>query len=442
MMQLIRVLAAIIVMAGAPVWAAENNVLLQQQGCITTSDGAALTQTATVTFRLWDAETDGHEIWSETQTVTFDSCFYTTTLGEISAIPQSIWMNAALYLGVQIEDDTEFSPRLGIYSVPYSNRASMADTLISGASLSELIINGQQVIDSTGKWVGSTVGLQGPAGPTGATGPAGPTGATGPMGPQGPTGATGATGATGPQGPTGATGPQGPQGPQGPTGPAGSTDNAMPHEVVTRRFGIGHPLTTAATTFTAIGMTAPAVIAGGAVTAAPALTGANRMYIQYATAATINTAKGQSGPFTETRPAYRPKYSTQIRTDATTDNRRIWVGLAESSLASLAVSSGSSAIDFVAVGYQSSGNWQCCSGNGSAYSCDNTGVSVDANTEYQIILDWTTEGTLVCSINGTSVSKTTNLSTNAVGLGTYNALTTLTAAARKHFIAKFALEQN
>lgn len=434
------IITLILMFVSTSVWAAGNNVLLQQQGCITTSDGTALSQTATVTFRLWDALTGGDELWSETQTVTFENCFYTTTLGEISTIPQSVWTNTTLYLGVQIEDDTEFSPRLGIYSVPFSNRASMADSLMSGASLSELIINGKPVIDSTGKWVGPTVGIQGP---TGATGPAGPTGATGAQGPMGLQGLTGATGATGPQGPTGATGPQGlqgEQGPQGPAGPAGSTDGAMPHEVLMRRYGRGHPLTSAATTFTVLGMSVPTVLAGGSVAAAPA--NANRMYIRYTTAATNNAVKGQSGPFAETRPAYRPKYSTQIRTDATTDNRRIWVGLAKSSLAALPVSSGASAIDFVAVGYQSSGNWQCCSGNGSNYSCDNTGVAVDANMEYQIILDWTTEGTLVCSINGTSVSKTTNLSTNAVGLGTYNALTTLTAASRNHFIAKFALEQN
>lgn len=129
-----------------------------------------------------------------------------------------------------------------------------------------IAIDGTNVIDSTGKWVGSPTGLvgpQGPAGATGATGPQGPAGSNGVAGPAGPRGltwqgswspstgynandavfyngsawialvantsvtpvsgstwsllvqqgATGATGATGSTGATGATGPQGPTGP-------------------------------------------------------------------------------------------------------------------------------------------------------------------------------------------------------------------------------------
>jgi hypothetical protein len=95
-------------------------------------------------------------------------------------------------------------------------------------------INGADVINNKGEWVGNPTGLVGPQGPVGATGAKGSTGSTGPAGPTGPAGAKGNTGSTGPQGPTGpagakgntgstgSTGPQGPQGIQGPTGPAGA----------------------------------------------------------------------------------------------------------------------------------------------------------------------------------------------------------------------------
>jgi hypothetical protein len=89
-------------------------------------------------------------------------------------------------------------------------------------------INGVDVINDKGDWVGNPTGLVGPTGPTGPAGAKGSTGSTGPAGPTGPAGAKGSTGSTGPQGPagvkgnTGSTGATGPQGIQGPTGPAGA----------------------------------------------------------------------------------------------------------------------------------------------------------------------------------------------------------------------------
>lgn len=138
-------------------------------------------------------------------------------------------------------------PRQKIYSVPFAIAARHAD-LLGGLAAEEFVqwgaggsidvqsvrINGAEVIDSTGKWVGSPTGLVGPEGPAGPTGPQGPQGlpgADGAQGPQGPQGlqgiqgipgVAGAVGATGPMGPAGPTGPTGPIGPTGPTGPQGA----------------------------------------------------------------------------------------------------------------------------------------------------------------------------------------------------------------------------
>src|SRR5205807_2232420 len=73
-------------------------------------------------------------------------------------------------------------------------------------------VAGTPVINSSGQWVGSPTGLQGPPGPQGSAGPAGP---------QGPAGLNGSPGTTGPAGPAGPSGPSGPQGPQGVPGPGG-----------------------------------------------------------------------------------------------------------------------------------------------------------------------------------------------------------------------------
>jgi len=63
------------------------------------------------------------------------------------------------------------------------------------ADLKCIRVNGGQIINSTGCWVGNNSGL---VGPTGSTGPTGPTGGAG------TNGATGPTGPTGPSGPAGA----------------------------------------------------------------------------------------------------------------------------------------------------------------------------------------------------------------------------------------------
>lgn len=107
-------------------------------------------------------------------------------------------------------------------------------------------INGADVINDKGDWVGNPTGLTGPKGDTGsqgiqgiqgATGSQGPAGAKGNTGSQGPAGtngsdgndgAPGATGATGPKGATGSTGATGSQGPQGPQGDKGATGSQGP----------------------------------------------------------------------------------------------------------------------------------------------------------------------------------------------------------------------
>jgi hypothetical protein len=104
-----------------------------------------------------------------------------------------------------------------------------ASVIVSGATgnvnmpvdvnVRSLHVGKSAIIDSSGKWVGPSTGLVGPAGPQGSKGDAG---AAGPQGPQGLKGDTGATGPAGPQGLKGDTGEAGPQGPQGLKGDRGA----------------------------------------------------------------------------------------------------------------------------------------------------------------------------------------------------------------------------
>lgn len=210
---------------------------MTQQGRLFDNAGAPVDGSKTFVFTIYSAATGNDSLWSETQTITLDDGYFSTSLGAVVPIPATVFGNAPRYLGVKVGTDPEMTPRQPLVSVPYALVAGNVTGAITPTSIS---VGGNVVINADGEWVGDSTGLvgpagprgeTGPAGPAGATGPAGPAGATGPVGPTGPAGATGAkgaTGATGPTGATGATGATGPAGPAGPPGPTGATGPAGP----------------------------------------------------------------------------------------------------------------------------------------------------------------------------------------------------------------------
>ncbi|MFA5773004.1 MAG: hypothetical protein WC974_09765 [Thermoplasmata archaeon] len=206
------------------------------------------------------------------------------------------------------------------------------------------------------------------------------------------------------------------------------------------------PLGTTATVFTSVGCAA-FVVTGTAAASAQT----NSYYIQHTAAATINTLGGISQTLIQTQGRYRPKLTALIRTDSVITSRRIWVGLhsvANSTTASMQGSdlTGAQTDRYVGVRYSTSAGdtqWQCGSGDGTTGSVITTGVTVAASTAYLITVDWSVNGTLTCTVNGTSVNKTTNLdATQTANLGLHAALTTLTAATRIHQTAFVHLETN
>ena len=85
----------------------------------------------------------------------------------------------------------------------------------------DIAVNGNRIIDNTGKWVGNPTGLKGEKGDPGLQGPKGEKGNTGPGGPQGPQGLQGPQGPKGEKGDTGPKGEKGDKGDIGPMGPKG-----------------------------------------------------------------------------------------------------------------------------------------------------------------------------------------------------------------------------
>ncbi|MEZ8787551.1 hypothetical protein AB6D73_09880 [Vibrio splendidus] len=189
--------------------------------------------TLPVMFSIY--KSDGQLLWQNEKFVEFIDGNYSVTLGENWPIDTSIFVNSDLYLGINIDNDGEMSPKLKLYTTPRSYHAEMSSSVIGIANLSELKVNDDIVIDQDGKWVGDIAGLKGetgaqgeigPQGDSGSVGDTGPQGEAGVQGPKGDTGSQGEAGAQGPKGDTGAQGPKGDIGPQGLQGTTGSQGEA------------------------------------------------------------------------------------------------------------------------------------------------------------------------------------------------------------------------
>ncbi len=194
---------------------------INYQGHLNDDMGVPLTGTYDFSFRLFNAETNGILLWSETQSgvAVLDGVFH-VVLG--SATPVELDFSQPYWLEITVSGET-LLPRQPLTSIGHAYQAQDV-TRQNIHPLSVSIDGVGEVISATGQWVGDPTGLTGPVGPTGPAGPqgdVGPVGATGSIGPIGPRGDIGLTGPTGLQGEIGPRGPTGPQGDVGPAGPQG-----------------------------------------------------------------------------------------------------------------------------------------------------------------------------------------------------------------------------
>ena len=148
------------------------------RGVLTDAAGKPETGTFTMTFRLYEGSTSTTAIWTEVQQVAVTAGRFVVVLGSNKAITEEMLAKKDVHLGFQVGTEAEMKPRTALTSVPYAMmcRQLPKGTAIDAASIK---VAGKTVVDTTGKWVGSATGLQGPKGDTGATGTPGTPGAKG-----------------------------------------------------------------------------------------------------------------------------------------------------------------------------------------------------------------------------------------------------------------------
>ena len=206
---------ALVLLGGSQALAQTPPGLMHQEGLLLDNGGNAIAGPVNVRFQLFAADQGGAAVWTETYNGTaLVEGYYSVLLGSVTPLTPAV-LSQGTYLQITV-NGTDLLPRTRLVSVPF---ALVAQSVVGGrVNASDVQVNGRNVIDANGRWIGDPTGLVGAQGPAGPQGPAGLNGAVGPQGPAGPQGAQGALGAQGPAG------PQGPQGVQGNVGANGSPD--------------------------------------------------------------------------------------------------------------------------------------------------------------------------------------------------------------------------
>lgn len=109
---------------------------LPVQAFLTDASGVPVDGSVELEFNIYDAETGGTALYTETQTVQADAGALTAYLGKNSALDLSVFTdNEDLFLGVTIDGGQELEPRQRLATVPFAARALSAAHADDAATL-------------------------------------------------------------------------------------------------------------------------------------------------------------------------------------------------------------------------------------------------------------------------------------------------------------------
>ncbi|GIV45401.1 MAG: hypothetical protein KatS3mg036_0219 [Ignavibacterium sp.] len=87
-----------------------------------------------VTFKIYNAETGGTELWTETKLVNVVDGIFSTQLGSVT--PITLPFDAAYWLGITVGGGSELTPRVPFSSVPYSRMSlSVPDNSLTASKI-------------------------------------------------------------------------------------------------------------------------------------------------------------------------------------------------------------------------------------------------------------------------------------------------------------------
>ncbi len=105
-------------------------VLTYQGRLLNPTTGAPMADGSyTFTFRLYNVESGGTELWTELKDLTVTNGLFSHLLGSSTALPVAIFTGQDLWLGIKVGADAEATPRQRIAPVAYAMYSGNADRL-------------------------------------------------------------------------------------------------------------------------------------------------------------------------------------------------------------------------------------------------------------------------------------------------------------------------
>jgi len=110
---------------------------ISYQGILTNAEGNAVSDgDYSIVFTLYNALTDGNNLWTETQTVTVTNGIFNVILGSVT--PLDLSFSTKYWLGLTIESGDELTPRTELTSTPYSlNTSSIPNQIVTGEKVAD-----------------------------------------------------------------------------------------------------------------------------------------------------------------------------------------------------------------------------------------------------------------------------------------------------------------
>jgi microcystin-dependent protein len=116
--------------------------IISYQGRLVSSEGSPLTGNYNMTFKIYDVDTGGSDLWNETQNnVPVTSGRFSVILGSGTPIPTTVFNGSDRWLGIAVGGDSEMTPRMKLTGIGYAFKSYTADkisgnlTIESGSNL-------------------------------------------------------------------------------------------------------------------------------------------------------------------------------------------------------------------------------------------------------------------------------------------------------------------
>jgi hypothetical protein len=139
MMKAMTISLAMMLIVGVAIVSGDVPTLITYQGLLTDDTGIPLDGDYSMTFTIYDAETGGAELWSETQaTVSISGGLFKVFLGSVN--PISLDFAIPYWLEAQVGNESPQSPRIRLTPAPYS---FMAMDIVPDAVTSSKILDGE-----------------------------------------------------------------------------------------------------------------------------------------------------------------------------------------------------------------------------------------------------------------------------------------------------------